>query len=385
MPPRAGAIAALGFLAIVALSPGRPALAASEYKIPNADLTPLDFAALEGWAGDDHLAAFRAFMKSCKPIAANGASATSGGLVQRALADLCRRAVQLASPAAATARAFFEQNFRPVRVTRSGETAGFYTGYYETEYDGSRQRGGEYQVPVYSVPRDAALRARVLSMGRNDIEDGALAGKGLEICWLKSPVDLFFAQIQGSARIRLAGGGQLRLNFAAKNDRPYTAVGRFLVERGIVSKEDISMDRIRDFMETHPDEGHELRRKNQSYVFFREVALGPQDQPPGAQGVPLTPGRSIAIDHSIHAFGTPVWIDARLPIASEKPETPFRHLMVAQDTGSAILGPARADIYFGSGEAIGQIAGRIKQPGQFVVLLPRGIAVSASPATAVPK
>lgn len=138
------------------------------------------------------------------------------------------------------------------------------------------------------------------------------------------------------------------------------------------------MDKIRDFMEANPDEGKELRRKNRSFVFFQETALGENDECIGAQGVQLTPLRSAAVDKSIHVYGTPVWVDAELPIASEKPETPFRRLLIAQDTGSAIIGPARADIYFGHGDNVASIAGRIKQFGQFVMLVPQSVAVSGT-------
>jgi membrane-bound lytic murein transglycosylase A len=170
----------------------------------------------------------------------------------------------------------------------------------------------------------------------------------------------------------------LRLNYIASNGQPYTPVGKFLIDGGIVSKEEMSMDKIREFMEANPEEGKALRRKNRSFVFFQETALGAHDECIGAQGVPLTPGRSLAVDKRIHVYGTPIWIDADLPIDSEKPETKFRRLLFAQDTGSAIVGPARADIYFGHGEGISHIAGRIKQYGQFVMLVPQSVAVSGA-------
>jgi membrane-bound lytic murein transglycosylase A len=232
------------------------------------------------------------------------------------------------------------------------------------------------------MPKSAALA----TADRLHIEDGLLAGKGLEIVWLKNPVDAFFAQIQGSARIKLAGGEMMRIGYAGRNGLPYTAVGKFLIDRGIYTREEMSMDKIRTWMETNPEEGRELRRKNLSYVFFREVPMGKDEHSTGGQGVELTPLHSIAIDKSIHVYGTPVWIEAQLPIASEKPETPFRHLAIAQDTGTAIIGPARADIFFGSGEDIGLIAGRIKQPGRFIMLVPNGVSVANVSAVApVPK
>ena len=158
-------------------------------------------------------------------------------------------------------------------------------------------------------------------LDRTKIEDGALAGKELEICYVKNPIDAFFAQIQGSTRVKLDNGKLLRLNYIASNGMPYTPVGKFLIDRGIVSKEEMSMDKIRDYMESNPEEGKELRRKNRSFVFFQETPLGAHDECIGAQGVPLTPGRSLAVDRRIHIYGTPIWVEAELPIDSEKPET----------------------------------------------------------------
>jgi membrane-bound lytic murein transglycosylase A len=170
----------------------------------------------------------------------------------------------------------------------------------------------------------------------------------------------------------------LRLNYIASNGKPYTPVGRIMIDQGLCKPEDMSLDRIREYMEANPKEGEELRMKNRSYVFFSETPLKPEEEPLGAQGIALTPGRSIAVDPSIHVYGTPIWIDAKLPITSDVPQDKFQHLMVAQDTGSAIRGPARADIYFGHGEDVPHIAGRIKQFGKFVMLVPKGVSVDGS-------
>ena len=196
---------------------------------------------------------------------------------------------------------------------------------------------------------------------RAEIEDGAIAGRGLEICWLKSQTDLLFTQIQGSARVRLEDGSTLRINYDSYNGYPYTAVGRILIERNIIPKDQMSMQRIRQWMNENPDGAKELRRQNRSYVFFHEVKLSDKDEAIGAQGVPLTPGRSIAVDKSLHVYGTPFFIEGELPIESEQAKTPFHRLMIAQDTGSAILGPARADIYFGAGPEAGRVSGRLRQ------------------------
>ena len=375
----------VGFCFWLIAAPSDPALALN---LRNARIEPLSFSTLAGWTDDDHAAAFDTFLKSCRAILNGTRAMRSARPFYGALFKVCGRAVAAGQLDRDHARVFFEDNFKPVRVTPAGQTAGFFTGYYETEVDGSRFPSDEYTIPIYAAPAETVRRhqSKVFAdLDRTRIEDGALAGKELEICYIKNPVDAFFAQIQGSTRVKLDNGKLLRLNYIASNGMPYTPVGKFLIDRGIVSKEEMSMDKIREFMEANPDEGKELRRKNRSFVFFQETPLGTHDECIGAQGVPLTPGRSLAVDKRIHIYGTPVWIDAELPIESEKPETKFRHLLFAQDTGSAIVGPARADIYFGHGEEISHIAGRIKQNGQFVMLAPQSVAISGTAvATNVP-
>jgi membrane-bound lytic murein transglycosylase A len=361
---------------------------ADAFSLRNAQVEALSFAALDGWKDDDHAAAFVTFLTSCRAILNANKTMRSARPLLGGLFKACERAVAAGELDRDHARAFFENNFKPVRVKPAGQTEGFFTGYYETEVDGSRFPSDEYTVPIYAAPAETVRRKQskvFADLDRTRIEDGALAGKELEICYVKSPIDAFFAQIQGSTRVKLDSGQLLRLNYIASNGMPYTPVGRFLIDRGIVSKEEMSMDKIREFMEANPEEGKALRRKNRSFVFFQETPLGAHDECIGAQGVPLTAGRSLAVDKRIHVYGSPIWIEAELPIDSEKPETRFRRLLFAQDTGSAIVGPARADIYFGHGEEISHIAGRIKQNGQFVMLVPQNVAVSGTAvATAIP-
>ena len=223
------------------------------------------------------------------------------------------------------------------------------------------------------VFRKIGRRKLVPYYDRGQIEDGAIAGRGLEICWLKSQTDLLFSQIQGSARVRLEDGSTIRINYDAHNGYPYTAVGRILIDRGIIPKEQMSMQRIREWMDQNPDGANELRRQNRAYVFFREVQLSDKDEAVGAQGVPLTPGRSIAVDKALHVYGTPFFIEGELPIESAQSKTPFRRLMVAQDTGSAIVGPARADIYFGAGADAGRVSGRLRNNARFIILVPKSL------------
>jgi len=194
------------------------------------------------------------------------------------------------------------------------------------------------------------------------------------VAWIKDPADAFFSHIQGSVRVRLPDGEVLRLNYDGHNGQTYTPIGRLLVERGLVPREKMSMDAIRTYITDHPAEGRELMRQNRSYIFFREATeLKAGDGAVGAQGLPLTAGRSIAVDKVIHVYGTPFFIDAQLPLAQAGVSEPFEKLMIAQDTGSAIIGPARADIFFGAGKEAGSTAGRIQHPGRFAVLLPRAL------------
>ncbi|HET7912432.1 MAG TPA: MltA domain-containing protein [Pseudolabrys sp.] len=354
---------------------------ATTVHLRHARTEAVSFSALEGWKDDDQKAAFGAFLKSCGAILNGTRAMRAARPFYGALFKVCERAVAAGDLDRDRARAFFEGNFKPMRVMPAGQTQGFFTGYYETEVEGSRFPSDKYTVPIYAAPAETVKKRRskvFADLDRTEIEGGALAGKDLEICFVKSPIDAFFAQIQGSARVKLDSGKLLRLNYVASNGMPYTPVGKFLIDRGIVSKEDMSMDKIREFMEANPEEGKDLRRKNRSFVFFQETPLAAHDECIGAQGVPLTPGRSLAVDKKIHIYGTPIWIDAELPIESEKPETKFRHLLVAQDTGSAIVGPARADIYFGHGEEVSHIAGRIKQNGQFVMLVPQSVPAGGS-------
>jgi len=367
---------------------GANANASEILKLRNAQAETLTFAALDGWQNDDHAQAFEAYLKSCSAILQGSKAMRAARPVYGALFKVCERAVAAGKLVREQARIFFENNFSPVRVMPPMHTYGyytgadgFYTGYYEPEVVGSRVKTDEYAIPLYGVPaKIAGKQSKVFSQyDRIDIEKkGALAGKDLEICWVKNPIDAFFAQIQGSTRIKLNDGELLRLNYIASNGKPYTPVGRILIDQGVFTPQEMSMDKIREYMEANPEEGQALREKNRSFVFFSKTALAPHDECLGAQGIPLTPGRSIAVDPSVHVYGTPIWIDAKFPLKTDVPEDPFQRLMVAQDTGSAIRGTARADIYFGHGEDVPHIAGRIKQFGKFVMLVPRSVEVKAS-------
>ena len=362
---------------------------------PDTQYEPVEWSELEGWTSDDHAAAFAAFLGSCRTLQnRRRQSVRDVTPIPAALKDICEVAHQAIPLDEDGARKFFEDHFRPIRINRLGDSDGFLTGYYEPIIAGSRVPTGEFTAPLYRRPpnlvpagrrklgdafpskgvfvgRLVGRRKIVPYYDRGQIEDGALDGWHLEICYLHDQLDVLFAQIQGSARIRLEDGAILRVNYDSHNGWPYTPVGRVLVEQKILSRDQVSMQSIRDWMEANPDQAKEVRRQNKSYVFFRITDLATEDEAVGGQGVPLMPGRSIAIDRALHAYGTPFFIQAELPIANQKTGTKFDRLMIAQDTGSAIVGPARADIYFGAGDEAARIAGRIKNPGTFVMLVPR--------------
>jgi membrane-bound lytic murein transglycosylase A len=387
-------IAALRFgalaLTLLTVLIGSPAKAGNPPHIPGAQYEPTTWASIDGWANDDHDAAFATFINSCNAILSSGEKSRPGRPIFAGLYKVCQKAVLLKPEKPGEAREFFEKNFTPVRISPLGSPDGFLTGYYEPIVVGKRTQGDGYNHPLYRKPAELLPGGRMAIMAaaasgkkkahkrklvafhdRTAIDHGVLAGRNLEICWLKDPIDSFFAQIQGSVRVRLDDGSLLRLNYQAANGQPYYAVGRWLIDQKIIPKDEMSMDRIREWMERNPKQGEELRRKNKSYVFFRETNLAADEEPIGAQGISLTPGRSIAVDHKLHVYGTPFFISAYLPIETLKPDTWFRRLMIAQDTGGAIVGPARADIYFGAGDEAESVAGRLRHYGKFVMLVPK--------------
>ena len=384
-------------------SASKPAPAPAPMRFDNSEYEPLLWAEIPGWSNDDQQAGFQTFLNSCKSIKPANAQA-EGKVLGQTLHGACKAAQHVKAAAhgkgapldvSASARGFFENHFRPVRIAKLGEREGFVTGYYEPVIEGSKTKTDEFSVPIYRKPSNLVVPGHAASSSsfpnkgkvfrkigrrkfvpyydRAEIEDGALDGRNLEICWVKSQTDVLFIQIQGSARIKLRDGGMVRINYHAHNGHPYFPVGRELIDRGIVPKEEMSMQRIREWMDANPEPAKDVRRKNRSYVFFREVKLGENDEPHGAQGVALTPGRSIAVDKSLHVYGTPFYIHARLPLEGENAATPFQRLVVAQDTGSAIIGPARADIYFGAGDEAGRVSGRLRHNAQFVMLVPMAL------------
>ncbi|MDQ0503504.1 murein transglycosylase A [Xanthobacter agilis] len=364
-------------------------------RIPGASLVPISFSNLNGWAEDDLSSAFVAFRNSCAMVSQSPAvdAVASVPTLRSGLIEACAAADALAAdlgiekPSRQLARLFFELNFRPFRVMPDTNPDAFLTGYYEPEVEGALEPGGMFNVPVYARPSDLVTTSGPSANGggavrveagrevpyydRKEIEDGALAGRGLEIVYLKDPVDYFFMQIQGSARVRLGDGRVLRLGYDGYNGRPYTPVGKLLIQRGLVPRDEMSMDRIRAFMEADPEAGRDLRRENRSFVFFKVLDLSSDVGAIGAQGVSLTPGRSLAVDRRLHTYGSPIFVEVVLPLSGPRSADPFQRLMIAQDTGSAIVGPGRVDLYFGTGQEAGAVAGRIRHRGRIALLVPR--------------
>ncbi len=328
---------------------------------------------LPGWAADDHSAALRAFQVSCEKILTLNSATVLGGLASR-IEDWRPACVAARDVDPRAARAFFELAFQPVRLA-PGERA-LVTSYFEPELYASRVPGGAYVHPLYARPPEVVSEGGqygVVTGGRlqpyltrGDIYRGALAGRGLEIAYLNDAVDLFFLHVQGSGRLRFPDGSTTRVAFSAKNGHPYSSVGREMIRRGLTTEGRASAQVIQNYVRANPTSGMELLSTNRSFIFFREVSgLDPRRGPVGALGVQLTDGRSIAVDRRFTPLGAPVWL-----MTDGSPTGPIRRLVVAQDTGSAIQGVQRADLFWGTGDQAGAQAGRMRYDGDMTVLLP---------------
>jgi membrane-bound lytic murein transglycosylase A len=360
-------------------------------------LEPVEFEALPGWPRDDVAEALGPMRRSCARLMRLDDDAHLGiaGRV-RDWRPVCGSLTALAGAASDEARAWWERHFRPYRASNDGRAEALVTGYYEPELKGALARDAIYSVPIYAVPPDLVqvdlgefregwrgerIAGRLVGgrlrpyPSRAEIEAGALAGRDLELAWVDDPVDVFFLHIQGSGRIRLGDGRSIRLGFAGQNGHRYVAIGRPLVERGALGREAVSMQTIRDWLARHPGEAREVMNLNPSYVFFRRLDREVRDDegPIGAEGTPLTAGRSLAVDRSFIPLGVPVWLDLD---AAASPGGRLQRLTIAQDTGGAIRGPVRGDFFWGTGAAAGERAGPMKASGALYLLLPRGIPAS---------
>ncbi|HEY4344039.1 MAG TPA: MltA domain-containing protein [Parvibaculum sp.] len=343
--------------------------------------TALDFNDLDGWSNAGQALTLSAFRRSCARILQLNQDApldpkTANSFYGEAAdwREACRAAADV-GPGDSEARAYFERYFAPVRLSNE-TTKSLFTGYYEPEMKGALHRGGVYQTPILKIP-PAFAATRKPWPTRGEIEDmiasGELDASNLALVWLADPVDAFFLHVQGSGRVALEDGTTFRLAFAAKNERPYTSIGKLLIADGAIPRDEVSMQTIRAWLEEHPDKVRPLLRRNDSYIFFKELKADHALGSLGAEGVNLTPRRSLAVDRSLHPLGALFWLDTTSPVPHGEGSEAFRHLMVAQDTGTAIRGLQRGDIFWGPGSEAAEIAGRMKQPGELIALLPRAL------------
>jgi membrane-bound lytic murein transglycosylase A len=376
---------------------------------PGASVTKLDFKTLKGWSSADHDKVFAVFRRSCSaPVALRDSA-----MPPLQLAVICKAALAADAKAAGfSARQFFETHFTPWQIqpladaSSSKSATGFMTGYFEPEFPGALTRSADYPTPLYARPADLVTRpsnapfgplwekfdsslqaARLTSSAsgqllepfadRAAIEAGVLDGQNLEILWLRDPVDRFVMQVQGSARIRLANGqdgqgGQVRrVAYAGRNGHPYTSLGKILVEEEGIPPAQMTMDKLVARLKSDAGAAAKLMQRNRSFVFFRLAdELAADLGPIGGQGVPLTDHHSVAADRTIWPYGLPVMLDGVLPVGGGLEEK-FERFAIIQDTGSAIIGPARIDLYFGSGPEAGHSAGLVRHPVNLVVFWPR--------------
>jgi membrane-bound lytic murein transglycosylase A len=354
---------------------------------PPVELIPESFGAIGGWLEAELEPALRSFQRSAQDIIGIGRAFSHEPQFAGDPAAWKRVARLALQTEPSHARTFFESRFVPHRVYDPHRPEGLFTGYYEAQALGSRHRRGRYQHPVYGRPKDLLRKAGehdappsygrmseskfVPYHTRAEIETGALEGKADVLLWLDCPIDLFFIHIQGSGRIALDDGSEVRVAYIAKNGRPYTSIGAELIVAGLVARDKMSMQSLRQWLAEDETRARALMRRNTSYVFFRELKDVPAESgPPGAQEVGLEALVSLAVDRRVWPLGMPIWIDTTVPRMMSSPAK-FRRLMVAQDTGSAIRGASRGDIFFGAGQDAAYSAGYMKAPGELVVLLPK--------------
>lgn len=357
-----------------------------------ASLIPVSFKDLPGWDCDNPTQILTG-LGDCADHACDVKPYKTGtlGLQWRDFMPAVDELIKSPPGSEDTARQFFETHFVPLRIRPADGEGGFVTAYYEPEIDASPVRTDRYRHPFYARPDDLvtvndANRPPELDPGfafgqlqdgaigeypdRRQIDNGYLEGRGLEIAWAESRVDIFFVHIQGAARLRYPDGTVERITYAAKTGHPFTAIGCVLIEMGEQDPATVSMQSLRRWLSDHPDRVDEILWKNRSYIFFRKAAVAdPQRGQVAAAKVPLIAGRSLAVDRFIHTYGTPIYVHAESLVHLDN--GPFQRLMIAQDTGSAILGPARGDIFVGTGTAAGEMAGTVKNPAVFYILAPK--------------
>jgi membrane-bound lytic murein transglycosylase A len=355
------------------------------------ELQPVSFSQLPGWQNDNAQAALAAFQKSCAVMVKRGAAASVSPIAIGGTIGDWMQACN-ASTGSANAKQFFETYFNPYRMNTSNGDEGLFTGYYESMLQGSLTKTAIYNVPLYRRPSDLvmvelgdfrpALKGQRIAgkvidgklkpyADRAAIDRGALAGQKLEVVWVNDADAAFFVQVQGSGRVQLTHGHVLHIGYDGQNGYPYTAIGRELIARGELTKDNVSLQTINAWLKSHPTQAQELREKNPSYVFFKVLDEG--NGPAGAQGVALTPEHSLAVDPKYIPYGAPVFLSATHPLGGQ-----IQHLLIAQDTGGAIIGPVRGDVFWGTGSQAEQAAGLMKSRGNAWILLPKTLSGARS-------
>jgi len=362
----------------------------TDEKAPELKLQPVSFASLPAWRSDDLNGFAHAFEKSCQRIGRNADDKQFGALSAAGTYAKwkapCEKFLTLNAPTNQTLYQFFESNFTPYAVSADNDPVGLFTGYYEASLKGSRTRSAQYNIPLYKRADDLVMVQ--LGEFREDLKGRRIAGRVIDgklvpyesreeivagkwphndkiLVWLDNPVDAFFVQIQGSGVVQLDDGNVMRIGYAGQNGHPYYAIGRELIKREALTKDNVSMQSIRQWLETNPDQADEIMNTNKSYVFFQELE---GEGPLGGEGVALTAGRSLAIDRSLLSYGMPIWTDIEPP-AENMPR--LQKLMVSQDTGGAIRGPVRGDVFWGYGDTAERLAGPMKSKGRYWVLIPK--------------
>ena len=342
---------------------------------------PVNWSMLQNWAADNHSDVWDGFLKSCEK------------LEQQRWQEVCLLANNSGDLSDTEARAFFESHFevRPV-FAEDGVAEGLITGYYEPLLQGSWEKSEEYPYPLYGVPedllvvdlgaiypqlKDMRLRGKLVGnkvvpyYDRAQLDDDLDLLEGTEILWVNSLVDVFFLHVQGSGQIQLDDGSRVAVGYAQQNGHPYQSIGKVLIQMGELEQEEVTLFTIRDWLKSNPEQLNEVLAKNPSYIFF-ELRDAEADGPVGSLNVTLTPRRSIAVDRNVIPLGAPVWLQTTLP---DEKQSPLNQLMLAQDTGGAIKGHVRADVFWGRGDEAEKMAGLMKQRGRLYVLLPKGYLV----------
>lgn len=356
-------------------------------------LRPASFTELDGWARDDHGKAFEAFRRSAFHAREKPYNTGSLGIASSSFSEAFAEAV-VAPLTGEAAKAFFERHFQPFNVVPNDAARGFVTGFYEPQVAASPVRTPEFSIPLLGMPEDLvkiddanrpAGLDPYLAFGRRTpsgiveyfdraaIEAGAIEDRATAVAWLRDPVDAYFIHVQGAARLVMPDGTIKRVTYAAKSGQRFTGAGRVLIDLGELPPDAVTMQSIRAWLAENPGRVSEILHHNRSYIFFREAQVDdPELGPVAAAKVPLTPGRSLAVDRLLHSFATPFFIAA--PTLDAFGGNGFRRLMIAQDTGSAIVGPARGDLFAGSGDLAGEIAGVVRHAADFYALVPRALA-----------